>query len=367
MHNLTPCEIDAEWSSLPSAPSALCTFRKCYSMGLMNRDLNRYPDVLPFDKTRVKLKNSQKYINASYIEICPKYKFIAAQAPLPQSFSDFWLMLWEKHVSVVVMLARFIEKRRVKAHCYWPNTVGSTEDFDGIHVTLEEVEELPHCITVRHFNISIGNESRKIVHIHYTEWPDFGVPDSTEGLRKIKELTEKYSSKNRNSNLTSSSDENIYPILVHCSAGIGRAGTFLAYVNYCELIRLGKDSESVSVRDIVASLRKQRMCMVQTKEQYNFIYKVLQDELADDSGSSDMDSSGSSTTDSEMEEISNASLCTGGSKNFSPKVHRQNILHIRTGSGKFSFCSKPRSFLRTAQTNLATTSYPPLSAHHATI
>ena len=62
MHNLTPCEIDAEWSSLPSAPSALCTFRKCYSMGLMNRDLNRYPDVLPFDKTRVKLKNSQNVV-----------------------------------------------------------------------------------------------------------------------------------------------------------------------------------------------------------------------------------------------------------------------------------------------------------------
>merc|ERR1712137_487150 len=116
----TSRQISEEWKTLPSAPPTNNCMKKCYETALNNRSLNRYPDVLPFEGTRVKFEDSNNYINASYIEICPEYRCIAAQAPLPQSFNDFWRMVWENHVTVIVMPARFIEKRKVKAHCYWP-------------------------------------------------------------------------------------------------------------------------------------------------------------------------------------------------------------------------------------------------------
>jgi len=268
-------QINEEWKTLPSAPSQDNT-KRCYATALCNRNLNRYQDVLPFEGTRVKFEDSNNYINASYIEICPEYRCIAAQAPLPQSFDDFWRMVWENHVSVIVMLARFVEKRKVKAHCYWPSEIGSSENFNGITVSLEKKQQLTEGITIHHFLISNGSETRKLGHLHYTDWPDFGVPMSTDGIRELKRTAELFVE--RESTIADGMKKT-YPILVHCSAGIGRAGTFLAYLNYCHKVMQGVSHDELSVANIVSNLRTQRMCMVQTKEQFRFIYQLLEDEF----------------------------------------------------------------------------------------
>ena len=338
-------QIDREWLNLPTPPPVLCCFRKCYTSGLNHKQLNRYPDVVPFENTRVKLDTEDAYINASYIEICPRYRFIAAQAPLPQCFTDFWFMIWQKNVSVVVMLSRFVEKRRVKAHCYWPSVIDLVELFGEISVKLTKEEELPHCITVRHFEVSKEGVSRTVVHIHYTEWPDFGVPQTTEGIRQVKKLTDEYSMQLSTS--TGDSGDS-YPVLVHCSAGVGRAGTFLAYLNYCKLISLGRTHDTLTVGEVVTALRKQRMYMVQTKEQFLFIYRLLQDEFQCEGCTTDQ---GLLSPMSPTREGCGSPLTPGGSSMLHAKVN--GSLVMRSSPGRL-YCSKPRSFLRTTQTALET-------------
>lgn len=322
-------EINEEWKNLPSAPSLNCRSMKtkCYATALGNRHLNRYQDVLPFESTRVKL-GSSSYINASYIEICTGHRYIAAQAPLPQSFDDFWQMVWESHVSVIVMLARFVEKRRVKAHCYWPSILNSAENFHQVSVTLTKVQQQTEGITVQHFTLSKDSETRKLVHLHYTNWPDFGVPEKTGDIREIKRLAESFVQKHKVPSETSFGPT--YPILVHCSAGIGRAGTFLAFLNYCNLAKQGTLHSSISVANIVSLLRKQRMCMVQTKEQYYFIYQLIQDEFED----------------------------VFETKLFADSPQSGKHLKGSTPSWRppRSYCSPTRSFLRTTQSGINTLS-----------
>jgi len=190
-------------------------------------------------------------------------------------------MVWENHVCVIVMLARFIEKRKVKAHCYWPTEPEQVEVFNAgtdseVSVTLEKKQQLSEGITMHHFILSNATESRKLIHLHYTGWPDFGVPESTEAIRELKRVSELYAEREQKRGAKKK-----YPILVHCSAGIGRAGTFLAYLSYCQQIRQGIPHNELSVASVVSHLRKQRMCMVQTKEQFHFIYQLLEDEFTD--------------------------------------------------------------------------------------
>lgn len=320
-------QINDEWENLPLPPSSSClsNTERYYKSALSNRHLNRYQDVLPFESTRVKLSTPTSYINASYIEMSEDFKCIAAQAPLPQAFNDFWQMVWESGVVVIVMLSRFIEKRRVKAHCYWPSLIGQPDTFDKITVTLNKTQNPSNGITIQHFTISDDFETRKLVHVHYTNWPDYGVPETTEDIREIKRIAELYATKESLKNnserdtLSTKSPQTLrYPILVHCSAGIGRAGTFLAFLNYCQLIKQGQTHLSLSVGTIVSSLRKQRMCMVQTKEQYHFIYQLLNDEFG-------------------------LNYPFSGTKSKIPPPLRSSR----------SYCiNRPKNFLRTTQTNL---------------
>jgi len=226
---------------------------------------NRYPDVLPYEHSRVRLRSllgqeGSDYMNANYIF----NSYISCQAPLFSTLNDFWRMTWEQNCSVIVMLTRLLEGGKMKANIYWPISSCPLRCGD-IDVTKLEEEKLEH-FTHRHFLLQRGQEIREVHQLHFTEWPDFGTPTSTEGIRDLVASSNEYRS------LASKSG----PIVVHCSAGVGRSGTFIAIHHALEMIEREQD---YFVKDIVEKMRQQRWGMVQTEKQYSFIYRAIEDHL----------------------------------------------------------------------------------------
>jgi len=236
-----------------------------------NFQRNRYKDVLPEERTRVKLHNLQDdsdYINANFIS-GHKEQYISCQAPLPNTTSHFWSMIWEQQSSVIIMLTRTVEGERKKADVYWPTEEGETLKFDTLSVTLKTVIKLTY-ITVRLVSLKLAEEEREVVHLHYTEWPDFGVPETTHKIRELIRLMNFYKERAESKGLKG-------PIVTHCSAGIGRCGTYLGILISLEKLLEGESYENIDLVDIVSSMRSSRNGMVQTDSQYKFIYQVLDD------------------------------------------------------------------------------------------
>jgi len=168
------------------------------------------------------------------------------------------------------MLTKFMEKRQIKAHCYWPQELGSSETFGDVTLLLAAQSAMEEQqITLRTFIMThrYSSEAKEVAHIHYTEWPDFGVPVSTRVIRRVIALMDQY--------------QQLYPvrpIVAHCSAGIGRTGTLLAVHSF--LSRHSGEAK-LTVKEIVEDMRAHRMGMVQTKEQYSFIYQTIEDALTE--------------------------------------------------------------------------------------
>lgn len=245
---------------------------------------NRYADILALEATRVKLKahrellsDDSDYINANYIdgEVPGSQRaYIACQAPLPATLSHFWLMIWESESAVIVMLTRLTERNQLKATAYWPDGVGERRQFGPYDVTHLRSEAINSHLTQRVFEVRHAGQTRQIVHLHYTEWPDFGTPRSTQTIRVLAELVDAHREAGRRAGLDG-------PIVTHCSAGVGRAGTFIAIHINLEKMKMkhsGSDQqEAVDIPRTVALLRQSRAGMVQTAEQYQFIYDVVRD------------------------------------------------------------------------------------------
>jgi len=285
-----------------------------YRSAYQNREKNRYMDVLPYEHTRVKLDRhfgSQMgdYINASLLNGVLNHRYIATQAPLVETIQDFWQMVWEQEMMTVVMLTRITEAKKTKATQYWPRRIGEVRKEGDFSVKLIS-ERLHPCnhIWVRRLHVSLRRgskvETRNITHLHYTEWPDYGLPCSTEAIRVLVHITDalhrKQLSRTKANNKSQEGEISPpVPFLVHCSAGIGRAGTFIAIHQAIKQIEAkidemreldGSDGNPplsiLSIKDIVLSMREQRRGMVQTKDQYCFIYRVAEDALYDLLGSS---------------------------------------------------------------------------------
>ena len=231
-----------------------------------NIEKNRYANVLPFDKTIVKMKDSTEYINANYITpLLPEenVRFISTQAPTYDTFDTFYRMIWEHKVPVIVMLTKILERGVLKAHCYWPSLDKTKQFGEILATTICETKE--DFITTRKIELTKGNETRYVTLLHYLEWPDHGVPNSSNVIRDLIERME-------NERITNSLSVDEDHIVVHCSAGIGRTGTFIAIYSALKFLKAGKP---IKVKDIVENLREQRMLMVQSFAQYDFIYKVI--------------------------------------------------------------------------------------------
>jgi len=184
------------------------------------RTKNRYANVLPVETTRVRLNRdgSDVYINANHVSS----KFICTQSPLTTTFEDFWMMVWDKNCPLVCALNRLMEGNTVKGDRYWPEQTGESMLCGEINVTLLSTFSLSAFdITLRYLKLERGGIQRRIFQLHYQGWPDFGVPSLSLAIRELVNLLNIYRSIGANSGLAG-------PAVVHCSAGIGRTGTFLA-------------------------------------------------------------------------------------------------------------------------------------------
>uniref|UniRef100_A0A8D0CED3 Receptor-type tyrosine-protein phosphatase eta n=1 Tax=Salvator merianae TaxID=96440 RepID=A0A8D0CED3_SALMN len=233
-----------------------------------NKGKNRYNNVLPYDISRVKLSvqnlPSSDYINANYMPgYNSKKEFIAAQGPLPNTVQDFWRMIWEKNIYTIVMLTKCVEQGRTKCEEYWPNK--QSKNYGDVTVSMTSEIPLPEW-TIRDFSMekSDSSESHPVRQFHFTAWPDHGVPETTDLLISFRHLVKEYMKQNPPTS----------PALVHCSAGVGRTGTFIAIDRLIQQIEM---ENTVDVYGVVYDLRMHRSLMVQTEDQYVFLNQCVLD------------------------------------------------------------------------------------------
>nr|XP_055061531.1 protein tyrosine phosphatase receptor type Db isoform X5 [Misgurnus anguillicaudatus] len=232
----------------------------------INKPKNRYANVIAYDHTRVLLSNNDAgvpgsdYINANYIDGYRRQgAYIATQGPMPDTFSDFWRMVWEQHTSNIIMITKLEEKSRNKCDQYWPSR--GTETYGLMQVSLLDTAELAtYCVrTFALFKSGCG-EKREVRQFQFTAWPDQGVPEHPTPflafLRRVKACN----------------PPDAGPIAVHCSAGVGRTGCFIVIDAMLERL---KQEKTIDVYGHVTLMRSQRNYMVQTEEQYVFIYDAL--------------------------------------------------------------------------------------------
>ncbi|XP_062583571.1 receptor-type tyrosine-protein phosphatase delta-like [Saccostrea cucullata] len=240
-----------------------------------NKLKNRYVNILPFDVTRVKLQltedddPSTDFINANYL---PGYKsereYIATQGPIPGTIDDFWRMIWEQNVSIIVMLTLCKEEGRVKCEMYWPENVKEPKQYGDL------VVETVSCSTVnfydfRIFKIKLGDTTRTLKHFHFLQWKDFSANVQNDVMIDfIKNVRNHIRPPDMNG-----------PVVVHCSAGVGRTGTYCALDHLFQVIDEHDLDHSIDIFDLVLNLREHRMFMVQTEQQYIFIHDCLKDYL----------------------------------------------------------------------------------------
>ncbi|KAK3517590.1 hypothetical protein QTP70_012946 [Hemibagrus guttatus] len=238
-----------------------------------NRCKNRYNNILPYDSTRVKLSCLEDdlcsdYINASFMPGNNfRREYIATQGPLPGTKDDFWRMVWEQNVHNVVMVTQCVEKGRVKCDQYWP--LDREPLYYGdlvVHMLSESI--LPEW-TIREFKIFCEGQlsyPRIVRHFHYTVWPDHGVPETTQSLVQFVRTVRDYIDRVSGSG----------PTVVHCSAGVGRTGTFIVLDRALQQL----DSRgTVDIYGCVFDLRLHRSHMVQTESQYVYLHQCVRDVL----------------------------------------------------------------------------------------
>ncbi|XP_067643216.1 tyrosine-protein phosphatase non-receptor type 61F isoform X2 [Eurosta solidaginis] len=236
-----------------------------------NRCLNRYRDVNPYDHSRIILhRGSVDYINANLVKFeRAERKYILTQGPLVDTVGHFWLMVWEQNTRAILMLNKIMEKKQVKCHHYWPDSKGQENALKlkevGLTVEFLRCEEYKNFCR-RWFKLTDleSNASREILQFHYTTWPDFGIPSSPVAfLQFLKQVRD-----------SGALDADVGPAVVHCSAGIGRSGTF-CLVDCC-LVLIEKEGEiNVSVQDVLCELRRYRMGLIQTADQLYFSYQAV--------------------------------------------------------------------------------------------
>lgn len=266
-----------------------------------NRNRNRYSDVPCYDHTRVKLRDysiadDNDYINSSYCDGFQKRRaYICAQGPLDSTTAHFWQMVWENNSRVIVMTTRLVERGKIKCHNYWP-TNGETQCWGYF-----TVRDTGDTIIEGHFRrqkleLEFESQTREIFHFQFTQWPDFGIPKSPSMILDFQDRVERrhravkamMASPYDPPSPANEDPFEISPIIIHCSAGIGRTGTYMT-IDICrEWLESGGD---INLRDTVSRIRSQRAFGVQTPEQYQFCLTALREVLKQKEYHEDSDAS----------------------------------------------------------------------------
>lgn len=319
-----PCDhFDYDMEVLSALAGQSMYLSMVYQPTIHELNRNRYTNVLPNSRTRVRLTDTNHisqshgdYVNASLVPSgqfdFPCHSYIATQAPLPSTLFDFYAMCWEQQSNLLLMLTKEKEKKDdlfiKKADRYWPHNLNETMTIGPFTVRLIEVEAhdlspidqsnihaqathhqvangnqsdnklgvnrnpsasdlLQAPLIVRRISITKGSESRILTQIHYVAWPDHGAPDVMHEFDAFFSL---YRS------LRSSCPG---PVLIHCSAGIGRTGTFavidLALDSIVHQLSNNQSTASISIPSLIHTLRQSRAGMVQSKSQYVFAHTFL--------------------------------------------------------------------------------------------
>jgi protein tyrosine phosphatase len=238
----------------------------------VNKLKNRYGNIVAYDHSRVVLPvinddPQTDYINANWIKGYKQDRgYVATQGPVPNSFISFWRMVWHVKAEVIVMVTHEIEGNKLKCHRYWPDPTSTPSvkklQYGSIFVT--HLNSVPHKnFTVRTFEVFFNGETRQIKQFSYTAWPDHGVPLTSNELLGF-----------RNAINAAKVTKDI-PLVVHCSAGVGRTGTYIAVDRAMDqALDMGGD---INIDQMVIDMREARNFMVQTVIQYIFIYRCLND------------------------------------------------------------------------------------------
>uniref|UniRef100_A0A673G0M3 Protein tyrosine phosphatase receptor type Q n=1 Tax=Sinocyclocheilus rhinocerous TaxID=307959 RepID=A0A673G0M3_9TELE len=238
---------------------------------LKEEKINRnHSNMLIYNNSRVKLLSEpgmpgSDYINASFVSgyLCPN-EFIATQGPLPSTVADFWRMIWETGTKTIVMLTQCFEKGRVRCHQYWPEDNKPVTVFADIIIT-KLTEDVHPDWTVRALRVERHGSYMIVHHFNYTSWPEHGVPESSSTLIQFVKAVRSHRGHDNTTNM------------VHCSAGVGRTGVFIALDHLIQHVR---DHDFVDIYGLVAELRSERMCMVQNLAQYMFLHQSTLDLLS---------------------------------------------------------------------------------------
>ncbi|VDK42522.1 unnamed protein product [Anisakis simplex] len=261
-----------------------------------NADKNRYRNVSAYDCSRVVLKKisdeQSDYINASPLSLpSAKRNYILTQGPLPSTCSDFWQMVWEQGCTLIVMLNKVVEKNLVKCHEYFATNEQPARVFGSFEVRLKEEERYEHYI-IRTLELSRvadhdandnSNESssvsssnvpnafssepkRTLLHFQFISWPDFGVPHCSRVFLDFLDRVR-----------TTGRLEQPSPVVVHCSAGIGRSGAFVVVDSVLSMIN--ENVTSIDMEELVVKMRRYRMGLIQTPQQLQFCWRTIAEAL----------------------------------------------------------------------------------------
>ncbi|XP_036285477.1 tyrosine-protein phosphatase non-receptor type 21 isoform X1 [Pipistrellus kuhlii] len=244
-----------------------------------NAERNRFQDVLPYDDARVELvptkENNTGYINASHIKVSVsgiEWDYIATQGPLQNTCQDFWQMVWEQGIAIIAMVTAEEEGGREKSFRYWPR-LGSrhnTVTYGRFKITTRfRTDSGCYATTGLKMKHLLTGQERTVWHLQYTDWPEHGCPEDLKGFLSY---LEEIQSVRRHTNSTSEPQGPNPPLLVHCSAGVGRTGVVILSEI---MIACLEHNEVLDIPRVLDKLRQQRMMLVQTLVQYTFVYRVL--------------------------------------------------------------------------------------------
>ncbi|XP_029428702.1 tyrosine-protein phosphatase non-receptor type 22 [Rhinatrema bivittatum] len=229
---------------------------------------NRYKDILPFDHSRVELSlitsdNDSDYINANFIKgVYGPRGYIATQGPLAHTVLDFWRLIWEYNVLIVVMACMEFEMGKKKCERYWPDVGQKAFECGPFSITCEAETNKAEYV-IRTLKVKLYNNTRPVYHFHYKHWPDHDVPSSTEAILGMIATVRQYQ------------EDDSSPVCVHCSAGCGRTGVLCAIDYTGKMLKDGIIPENFSIYSLIQEMRTQRALLVQTKEQYELVCNAI--------------------------------------------------------------------------------------------